>query len=407
MSQSSPAIVILGGGFGGLFTALRLSQFPWSDGPWSDGQRPRIHLVNATDHFLFTPLLYELVTGELDSWEIAPPFSELLSNTTITFQQTTVQGIDLGGKQVQLASGKALHYDRLVLALGGETPLDQVPGAKDHALPFRTIADAHHLRDRLHALESVAESEPIRVVVVGAGPSGVELSCKLADRLGERGRIRLVDRNAQILKSSPDFNREAAQKSLAQRGVWVDLDTQVQSIEAAQMTLIYKEQSDVIPYDLVIWVTGNTLSPTVQDLSVAKQIDGRLKTLSTLQLLDHADVYALGDLADSIDGDGNAIPTTAQAALQAADCTAWNIWASLTDRPLLPFRYSNLGEMLTLGNDSAALSSFGITLDGPLAYLARRLIYLYRMPTLEHQLKVGFNWLTKPLLDLLTPNTTR
>lgn len=398
MNQLSPAIVILGGGFGGLFTALRLSQFPWSE-----GQRPRIQLVDGTDHFVFTPLLYELVTGELDTWEIAPPFTELLANTSVTFQQNTVQRIDLDAKQVNLDSGTALSYDRLVLALGGETPLDRVPGAKEYGLTFRTIADAHHLRDRLHALETASDSAPIRVVVVGAGPSGVELSCKLAVRLGERGRIRLVDLSSQILPTSLPFNREAAQKALTQRGVWIDLETTVQSIEAEQLTLEYKEQSDVIPYDLVLWVVGNQIAPVLQDLAVAKQTNGRIKTLPTLQLVDHADVYALGDLANSVDINGAAIPATAQAALQAADCAAWNIWASLSDRPLLPFRYSNLGEMLTLGNDSAALSSFGITLDGPLAYLARRLIYLYRMPTLEHQLKVGLNWLAKPLMDLLTP----
>ena len=169
------------------------------------------------------------------------------------------------------------------------------------------------------------------------------------------------------------------------------------------MTLVYKEQTDIIPYDLVLWVVGNAIAPQIRDLPVAKQTSGRIKTLPTLQLVDYPNVYALGDLADSVDVNGAAIPTTAQAALQAADCAAWNIWASLSDRPLLPFRYSNLGEMLTLGNDSAALASFGITLDGPLAYLARRLIYLYRMPTLEHQLKVGLNWLAKPLLEMLTP----
>jgi demethylphylloquinone reductase len=398
MTQLSPSIVILGGGFGGLFTALRLSQFPWIE-----GQRPTIQLVNNTDHFVFTPLLYELVTGELDTWEIAPPFTELLANTSVTFQQDTVQRIDLDAKSVQLTAGSALSYDRLVLALGGETPVEQVSGGLDKVLSFRTVADAHHLRDRLHQLETATADTPIRIVVVGAGPSGVEVSCKLADRLGERGRIRLIDRNAQILKSSPVFNREAAQKALTQRGVWIDLETTVQSIGSEQLTLTYKGQSDEIPYDLVLWVVGNAIAPVVRDLPVAQQADGRLNTTPALQLIDHPDIYALGDLAASVDALGTAIPTTAQAALQAADCVAWNIWASLSDRPLLPFRYSNLGEMLTLGSDTAALSSMGFTLEGPLAYLARRLIYLYRMPTLEHQMKVGINWVFKPLVDLLTP----
>ncbi len=97
------------------------------------------------------------------------------------------------------------------------------------------------------------------------------------------------------------------------------------------------------------------------------------------------------------------MPGTAQAALQQADCVAWNVWASLTERPLLPFRYNHMGEMLTLGQSTATLTGLGLKLDGPAAYLARRLIYLYRMPTLEHQLKVGLHWVTKPLISLLTP----
>jgi demethylphylloquinone reductase len=100
--------------------------------------------------------------------------------------------------------------------------------------------------------------------------------------------------------------------------------------------------------------------------------------------------------------EGKSIPTTAQTALQQSDFVAWNIWSSLTDRPQLAFSYTNLGEMMTLGDDNAVLSGMGIQFDGPLAYVARRLVYLYRLPTLDHQLKVGLNWLTQPLVKLLS-----
>jgi NADH dehydrogenase len=397
MSESSPSIVILGGGFGGLHTALRLSQFPWAE-----NTRPNIVLVDQNSQFLFSPLLYELVTDELDAWEIAPPFSELLANTAVQFKQDTVSAIDVPGQQVTLSSGETLSYDRLVLALGGETPLDVVPGAAEYALPFRTLADAQRLKDKLRLLEASGK-DVIRVAVVGAGPSGVELTCKLADRLGDRGRIRLIDRNDRVLKQSTKFNQTAAQKALDQRGVWVDLDTSIEQINETDLVMVYKDQKDTIPVDLVLWTVGNAIAQPIQDLPVSHAADGRIRVDTMLQVSEHPTLFALGDLAEGLDANQQVVPTTAQSALQQADNVAWNVWASLSDRPLLPFRYMPLGEMLTLGVDSAALSGLGLTLDGSFAYLARRLVYLYRMPTLEHQIKVGLNWVMKPLLEALQP----
>jgi demethylphylloquinone reductase len=397
MSESSSSIVILGGGFGGLHTALRLSQFPWAD-----DVRPNITLVDQNSQFLFSPLLYELVTDELDAWEIAPAFTDLLANTSIQFKQGAVSAIDIAQQQVALSSGETLGYDRLAIALGGETPLDIVPGAAEYALPFRTLADAYRLKDKLRLLEA-SEKDVIRVAVVGAGPSGVELTCKLADRLGDRGRIRLIDRNSCLLKQSTKFNQTAAQKALDQRGVWVDLDTSIEQINEDDLVLLYKDQKDSIPVDLVLWTVGTAIAQPIQDLPVPHAADGRIRIETTLQVSEHPTLFALGDLAEGLDANGQVVPTTAQSALQQADNVAWNVWASLSGRALLPFRYAALGEMLTLGVDAAALSGLGLTLDGPFAYLARRLIYLYRMPTLEHQLKVGLNWVMKPFLEALQP----
>lgn len=397
MSESSPSIVILGGGFGGLHTALRLSQFPWAD-----DVRPNITLVDQNRQFLFSPLLYELVTDELEAWEIAPAFSDLLANTAVQFKQDTVSAIDIVQQQIALGSGATLSYDRLVLALGGETPLDIVPGAAEYAFPFRTLADAYRLKDKLRLL-GASDKDVIRVAVVGGGPSGVELTCKLADRLGDRGRIRLIDRNDCLLKQSPKFNQTAAQKELDRRGVWVDLDTNIEQIGESEIVLLYKEQKDTIPVDLVLWTVGTAIAQPIRDLPVPHAGDGRVRVETTLQVSEHPTLFALGDLAEGLDAEGQVVPTTAQSALQQADNAAWNVWASLSDKPLLPFRYTPLGEMLTLGVDSAALSGLGLTLDGSFAYLARRLVYLYRMPTLEHQIKVGLNWVMKPLLEALQP----
>ncbi|QSJ19938.1 NAD(P)/FAD-dependent oxidoreductase [Nostoc sp. UHCC 0702] len=396
MTQQTARICILGGGFGGLYTALRLSQLPWES-----TQKPEIVLVDQSDRFLFSPLLYELLTRELQTWEIAPPFEELLQNTGVRFYQAVVSGIDTDQQWVHLQDGPEIHYDRLVLALGGETPLDLVPGATSYAYPFRTITDAYRLEERLRVLEE-SEVDKIRVAIVGAGYSGVELACKLADRLGERGRFRLIEISDEILRTSPEFNREAAKKALEARNVFLDLETKVEAIGQDTISLEYKNQVDIIPVDIVIWTVGTRVAPVVKTLPFKQNQRGQISITSTLQVLDHPEIFALGDLAECYDAEGQQVPATAQAAFQQADYTAWNIWATLSDRPLLPFRYQQLGEMMALGKDNATLTGLGIKLDGPLAYIARRFAYLYRMPTLDHQLKVGFNWVIRPIIETLS-----
>ncbi|MEB3182646.1 MAG: NAD(P)/FAD-dependent oxidoreductase [Nostocaceae cyanobacterium] len=396
MSEQPTRICILGGGFGGLYTALRLSQLPWEA-----SQKPEIVLVDQSDRFVFTPLLYELLTGELQTWEIAPPFEELLQNTGVRFRQGVVSEIDIDNRRVEILYQEGISYDRLVLALGGETPLDLVTGATSYAFPFRTITDAYRLEERLRVLEE-SESDKIRIAIVGAGYSGVELACKLTDRLGSRGRIRLIELTDQILRTSTEFNRKTAQKALETRGIWVDLETKVESITQDSISLDYKGQVDTIPVDLVIWTVGTRVAAVVRSLPVKQNQRGQLTTTSTLQLVDHPEIFALGDLADCRDAEGQQVPATAQAAFQQADFAGWNIWASLTNRPLLPLRYQQLGEMMALGIDNATLTGLGVKLDGTPAYLFRRLAYLYRMPTLEHQLKVGFNWLSRPIIEVLS-----
>jgi demethylphylloquinone reductase len=388
------SIVILGGGFGGLYTALRLSQMPWD-------VKPTITLVDQSDRFVFLPLLYEVLTREMETWEIAPPFSQLLANTGVRFVQGKVDRIILDERCVLLQDQQRLGYDRLVLALGGETPMDMVPGAADHGIPFRSVADAYRLDERLRELEA-SNADRIRVAIAGAGYSGVELACKLAERLGDRGRVRIIELSDKILRNSPEFNRESARKALADYGVWVDLETQINRIEADSINLTHADVTEDLPVDVTLWTVGSRVVPAIASLPLAKTDRGQLSVLPTLQIVDRPEIFALGDIADGRDADGQFVPATAQAAFQQADYAGWNIWASLTDRPQLPFRYQNLGEMMALGSDNATLSGLGLRLNGPIAHVARRMIYLSRMPTLEHQVRVGFNWVTKPLQALLT-----
>lgn len=395
MTEQKSRICILGGGFGGLYTALRLIQLDWEE-----SQKPEIILVDQNDRFLFSPLLYELLTREMESWEIAPTYQDLLQDTGIRFYKATVSGIDTEQKRVELLNGPEISYDRLVLAMGGETPLDMVPGAVSYAYSFRTLEDAYALEEQLRILEE-SDKDKIRIAIVGGGYSGVELACKLSDRLEERGRFRLVEMADAILRNSPEFNREAAKKALEERGVFVDLETKVESITADNISLEYKGVVDEIPVDLVIWTVGTRVTPLVKNLPVKQNNQGKITTTSTLQLVDNPDIFALGDLAETFDAEGKQVPTTAQAAFQQADYVGWNIWASLTNRPLLPFRYQHLGEFMSLGVDNATLTGLGMKMEGTLGFVVRRAAYLYRLPTLEHKLKVGFNWLTRPIIEAL------
>ena len=395
MSSQQVRICIIGGGFGGLYTALRLSELDWQQ-----EQKPEIVLIDKSDRFLFSPLLYELITGEMQTWEIAPPFEEILAHTGVIFYQKEVTGIDVNSQEIKILDSAPINYDKLVIAMGGKTPLDIVPGAIEHGIPFRTLQHAYRLEEKLRLLEE-ANPEKIRVTVVGGGYSGVELACKVADRLGEKGRIRIIDRGDKILKSSPEFNRQAATKALEQRKIWLDLDTEVERVEADSISLLYKGKLDIIPVDIVLWTVGNQVSQLITELPLEHDSEGLLITQPTLQVRGQDNIYALGDVANIKDATGQIVPATAQAAFQQSDYCAWNIWASLTHRPLLPFRYQPLGEMMTLGTDNATLAGLGLKLDGSLAYVARRLIYLYRLPTLKHQLTVGFNWITQPLVNLI------
>jgi NADH dehydrogenase len=390
-------IVIVGGGFGGLFTSLYLNHLPWRDGV-------EIVLIDRQDHFLFSPLLYELVTGELSAWEIAPRFSELLENTPIQFQQGEVQRIDLT-EQVVMGSGAGgdfqLEYEVLVLAMGNNPPDCGVVGAQEHALPFRTLHDAQRLVARLEELEGSGRDK-IRVCVAGGGASGVELACKVSDRLqrkGEtRGRVRIIDRNPYLLKNSPLPNRRAAEVALQDRGIWQDLSTRVVAITEDSITLDYGGTIEALPVDLVLWAVGNTPHPLGKDLAQAGADikDGKPVITPTLQLVGHAQVFAIGDTAYSD------LPATAQAAFQQAGYCAKNIWAYLHGEEMVPFTYVPLGEFVSLGMGQATMAvpflPFGLT--GSFPNLLRRAVYLTRMPTLSHQVRVGLNWLSDWLTQL-------
>ncbi len=396
-------IAILGGGFGGLYTALYLQRFALFK-----SNRYQVTLIDRKDHLVFTPLLYELVTDELESWEIGPNYKKLLSHTNVNFCQGVIQAVDLEKRQVkwQTENGdelaireEILDYDYLVLAVGAQMRLEGVPGAATYAYTFRTVADAERLKQRLRILEN-SDREIIQVAVVGAGPSGVELACKLSDRLGKRGKVRLIERGYEVLKTFSHYSRKSAIKALKARRVEVDFDTSIEAVESDKIIVFQEGERTYIPVDLVLWTVGTRSIDWVRNLPCQQNDRSQLLTLPTLQLVDYPEVLALGDLAEIQYHPHKQLPATAQVAYQQASCAAKNLYLAVMGKRLQKFHYLHLGEMLTLGKGAAVVSSFALKIDGALAGIIRQFIYLQRLPTVRHQLQVLGHWIGKWLRGL-------
>ncbi|MBP0004270.1 MAG: FAD-dependent oxidoreductase [Cyanobacteria bacterium SBC] len=385
-NANKPRICILGGGFGGLYTALALRRYYRHFQGWD------VALVNGSQRFVFTPLLYELVTGEMELWEIAPPYRELLRNTPVTFYCNWVESIDLEARQLRLQDRSLIDYDYLVLALGKT-------GARlphESVLSFRNLADAQALDERLQQLESRDVDARIRVGVVGGGPNGVELAGKIADRLGKRGEVRLIDRGDRLLPHFTRATQTSASKALDRRGIRVSLQSQVTGVTEDCLEFVQHGERVEVPIDLVVWTAGTQNREIVANLDCLHTASGKLVVEPTLQLHDRPEVFVLGDIASIRD---NGVPETAQVTYQQAGYAAYNIWASSTHHPLKSFQYLHLGEMVTLGVNDGVTHSFGIHLNGALGNFVRRLVYTQRLPTNTHSLRVFWHWLKRSIVS--------
>lgn len=404
-SVATPAVapvVIVGGGFGGLYTALALA---------ARRQHPPILLIEPNDRFLFLPLLYELLSGELRSWEIAPRYDTLLAGKGVAWLQDRVVRIDTEAARVETAAGRELPYSRLVIATGAQSNSFGIPGVTEHSLGFRTLADVERLQRLIHRLKERAR--PLqRLAVVGAGASGVELACKLADQLQGRAIVEVIEQGPGLLPQAKAFNREQADRALQRRDVRLRTHTRVEAVEADGLALHGPGGPEHLSVDGVIWTAGlrfqapelnparsnaaatTTATTTATATPTATDRLGRLICEPTLQLCNHPHVFAVGDIAHvNIEDGDRALPATAQVAFQQADCLAGNLLKSLAEEPLDPFRYQDLGEMMSLGEGEASLTGGGFTLAGAAAFQIRKLAYLTRLPGTSHQLKVAAGWL--------------
>ena len=400
-------VVVLGGGFGGLFTALELAG------------HTDVTLVTEADHFLFTPMLYEYLSGEVEAWHIAPEYSELVDNITVTTD--TVSKIDLTNQSVALESHNNLSYDVLVLAVGGVTNYVGVPGAEEFSIPFRQIEHADRLRSRMvAALDRVPpDTAPqdvrrnLTFAVVGAGASGCELSTKMADLLVDavkrralRGepRVMVIEMGDKVVPGMGDEIRQFVEDALRQSRVEVHTSTRVVNVTADGVTFEHDGKQEHLTAAGVVWTGGVKMRPLIEHLDVEKNRRGLLSIKPTLQLVSHDNVFALGDIAYFAD----ATPTlagTAQLAFQQASLAATNIRALVSGKNLQTQKFEELGEALSLGTERAAVLAGGKAFGGALARQARFALYTTRLPTWHHRLKVGASWFfggtaPRPLLPL-------
>ncbi len=409
MENQGARIVIVGGGFGGLFTALEL------EGTCD------VTLISDADHFLFTPMLYEYLSGEVEEWHIAPKYHELLDEG-VKLIRDEVTNIDLNAHTVTLKNhSEVLAYDVLVLAVGGVTNFAGVAGAAEHAIPFRKIAHADALRLKMvNALDRVPPDLPpqdtqraLTFAVVGAGASGVELSTKMADLLRDafkrralRGepRVLVIEMGDKVVPGMGEEIREFVEAALRESRVEVHTLTRV--VRVTEKTLVFEHNGAQTEIDsaAVVWAGGVRVSPVVENLQVEKTSRGLILVNPTLQMPSRENLFALGDIAFYKDATP-ILAGTAQLALQEAGLVARNIKAFLSGNELRTKHFEELGEAVSLGTERAAVLAGGKAFGGPLARQARFALYTARLPTWHHRLRVGASWFfegtaPRPLLPL-------
>ncbi len=399
---SKKRILILGGGFGGLYTARHLERL------CKRRADVEIVLVSRDNFLLMTPLLFEVCSGNIDSRHCSFPIRTFLRTTR--FVEATVRSIDLQRRQVQLTAANESHelpYDQLVLALGAMTNLVMIPGS-EHAFTFKTLADALVLRNHIIERFERADVEPnaerkrkqLTFIVIGGGLVGVELFGELtafADGITpfykqvNRDDVRFIllqggDRlMPEIDPTLADYGGRVLGK---RRGTEIRTGAKVQAIEPGKVHL----PDESIEAATIILAAGIVPSPVVAGLPVEKDRHGHIVVDGTMRCPSHPEVWALGDCASIPAPDRKPYPNLAQHALREAKVLARNVAGALNGQPPQPFIYDTLGMMGSLGHGKAFGQLLNVRVHGVLAWFVRRTYYLLQMPGLGRRLHIMVDW---------------
>jgi NADH:ubiquinone reductase (H+-translocating) len=401
--QAQPAkphrVVVVGAGFAGLEATYRLAGAPVS-----------ITLVDRRNHHLFQPLLYQVATASLATSEIAWPIRYLLRDRPeVTTLFATVSGVDAEGKRVLLDDGDALPYDTLVLATGARHAYFGHDEWEPFAPGLKTLEDATTLRRRILVAFERAERETdperraalLTFVIVGAGPTGVELAGTIAELAQDtllpdfrnidtrKARVVLIEAGPRVLAGFADDLSAYAQRSLESIGVEVVLGQAV--TECSADGVVYGGKT--LQAKTLIWAAGVRASPAAEWLGASTDRAGRLQVQPDLTVPDHPDIFAIGDTILIAGPDGKPVPGIAPAAKQQGRYVAETIRARLRGGKLAPFRYQHAGSLAQIGKRKAVIDFGRFKLRGALAWWIWGIAHIYFLIGLRHRLSVALSWL--------------
>ncbi len=394
--MAQPHIVIVGGGFAGIAAARTLSSCD-----------ARITLVDRHNYHLFQPLLYQVATAGLSPGDIASPIRWMLrrqANATVLLGE--VQTVDLAGGRLHLDIGE-LAYDYLVLATGAAHSYFGHDEWEAFAPGLKTLDDALRMRRAVLMAFERAERERdpaerrrlLTFVVVGGGPTGVELSGALAEiarhtlarqfRAFDPGsaRVILLEAGPQILAMYPPTLQAAAERSLARLGVEVRKGAPVTHVDAQGVVA----GTTALPTGTVLWAAGVAASPVVRSLGVELDRNGRVRVQPDLTAPGYPNVWVAGDLA-VLEQDGAVLPGVAQVAIQQGRHAALQILRSLEGRTSLPFRYRDKGNMATIGRAAAVADLGWLRLSGWIAWVAWLSLHILKLVGFRSRLAVVLQW---------------
>ncbi|TWT22663.1 NAD(P)/FAD-dependent oxidoreductase [Luteimonas marina] len=397
MTAPMPHVVIVGGGFAGLWATRALASAP-----------VRITLLDRGNHHLFQPLLYQVATAGLSAPDIAAPLRHILrGQKNVEVRMATVARIDAAGKRVELEDGSAIAFDFLLLASGATHAYFGNDHWAAHAPGLKTLDDALDLRrklllafERAEAADDPAEREAwLSFAVVGGGPTGVELAGTLAEIARHtlkdefrnidpaQARVRLVEAGPRVLSSFPEDLSEKARRQLEKLGVEVATGTPVADITAEG----YRLGETFVPAKTVVWAAGVAASPLGRTLGVELDRAGRVPVLPDLTVPGHPDLFVAGDLA-SLQQDGKPVPGVAPAAKQMGRHVAQSIRARLSGRTTTPFVYRDYGNLATIGRMAAVVDFGRLKLSGLLAWWFWLTAHVFFLIGFRNRLVVLLNW---------------